>query len=365
MCKWFKYGIFVLAVVLFSIPAWSMGPEHEHEGGVKGLTERLEKVENALEKAGITFSGAVEAEATYVDEDGETETSDLVLATVELGVDINPAKHVSGHVLFLFEEDDTEDVTVDEGFIRLDGEDVIPFYLNVGRLYVPFGYFESHFISDPLTLELAETQESAVVAGYSTDMFEISIGLFNGDVNETDDEDDHIDDLVASAMFTLPENNTFGLMVGASYINNISESDTLEGEDGVDSDINTIAENVGGFSAFISASLYEKLFLEVEYVTALDSFEAEELGFDGGNRMEPSAYNIELAYLLTDDIELALRYAGSSDAGDLLPEKQYGAVVNWSFLDGVSLGLEIQHGEFDTPTDSDVLTMTAQLALDF
>jgi hypothetical protein len=361
----FKYGIFILAVVLFSIPAWSMEPAHEHEGGVKGLTERIEKVETALEQAGITFSGAVEVEASYVDEDGENETSDLTLATVELGVDINPVKHVSGHVLFLFEEDDTEDVTVDEGFIRLDGEDVIPFYLNIGRLYVPFGYFESHFISDPLTLELAETQESAVVAGYATDMFEISIGLFNGDVNETDDDDDHIDNLVAGAMFTLPENNTFGLMVGASYISNISESDTLEGENGVDSDNNTIDENVGGFSAFISASLYEKFFLEVEYVTALDSFEAGELDFDNGKRMEPSAYNIELAYLLTDDIELALRYAGSSDAGTLLPEELYGAVVNWSFLDGVSLGLEIQKGEYDRPTDKDELTMTAQLALEF
>ncbi len=363
MYKWFKHGIFVLAVILFSTPTWSMGPVYEHEGGVKGLTERIENVEKLFDKSGITFSGTVEIEASYVDEDDGNETSDLVLSTVELGVDINLAKYVSGHVLFWFEEDVTEGVTVDEGFIRLDGEDVIPFYLDVGRLYVPFGYFESHFISDPLTLDLAQTQETAVVAGYSTDMFEIAIGLFNGDVNETDDDDDHIDDLVASAMFTLPKNNTFGLIFGTSYISNISESGNLEGEDGVD--LNTIAEDVEGFSTFISASLYEKFFLEVEYVTALDSFEAGELGFDGGNSMKPSAYNIEVAYLLTDDIELALRYAGSSDAGDLLPEELYGTVVNWSFLDGIALGFEIQNCEFDTPNDSDVLIMTAQLALKF
>jgi hypothetical protein len=82
-----------------------------------------------------------------------------------------------------------------------------------------------------------------------------------------------------------------------SYISNIAESDFLEVEDGVDVAVKTINKNVKGLGAFISAGLYEKLLLEIEYIAAMDSFEAGELVFDGGNRMEPSAYNIELVYI--------------------------------------------------------------------
>ncbi|MBW1959235.1 MAG: LbtU family siderophore porin, partial [Deltaproteobacteria bacterium] len=144
----------------------------------QGLPERVRRIEEKmaqkqegiLEKWAdkITLSGVIEAEAGYEDYDydnpatNDEDSSDITLATVELGVDVDITKHVKGHVLFLWEEDDTEPVDVDEGFITLDGADVVPLYLNVGKLYVPFGNFESHFISDPLTLELGETRESAL-----------------------------------------------------------------------------------------------------------------------------------------------------------------------------------------------------------
>ena len=107
-------------------------------------------------------------------------------------------------------------VVVDEGLIIIDGEDVIPFYLNAGKIYVPFGNFESHFISDPLTLELGETRESAVKVGFANDMFDLCMAVFNGDINETDEDDDHIESWVASGTFTLPEGavSGLGLMVG-------------------------------------------------------------------------------------------------------------------------------------------------------
>lgn len=355
----------ILAVVMIGTPSWAMGPVQE--GGVKGLSERVAQVESALEKMGVVLSGVIEVEAAYTDDERETgETSDITLATVELGVDVNPFKHVSGHVLFLFEEDDTEQVEVDEGFIRLDGEDKLPLFLQAGRQYVPFGYFESHFISDPLTLELGETRESSVVAGYTHDMFEIALGVFNGDVNETGENDDHIDGYVASATFTLPGENAVGLMAGVSYISSIGESDNLQDADGIDTDAgNTIADHVPGLAAFISANYKEKVFLELEYVTATEEFNAGELGFDGGTDAQPSAYNVELAYLFTDRLEAGIRVGGADDAGAFLPEKLYGAVVNYALFDNLSLGLEYQHGEFDTANDEEITTVTAQLALEF
>ncbi|MEE8300436.1 MAG: LbtU family siderophore porin [Desulfatiglandales bacterium] len=176
--------------------------EQRHYHSVKGLAERLKKMEAEMEEGPPLgawpdrielsgLSGLIEVEASseaidHVDPAVDDErSSDIVLATVELGVDADIAKHVKGHILFLFEEDDTEPIEVDEGIISIDGEDVLPLYLNAGTMYVPFGRFESHFISDPLTLELGETRESAVLGGFANDWVELSLGTFNGDIDET------------------------------------------------------------------------------------------------------------------------------------------------------------------------------------
>lgn len=119
--------------------------EPEDPRSVQGLADRVRKVEKKLRDTPllgewskrITISGLLEAEASYEDKDFEAankddeDSSDLTLATLELGVDADIAKHVSEHALLLWEEDDTEPVDLDEGYITLDGEDVLPMYLNV------------------------------------------------------------------------------------------------------------------------------------------------------------------------------------------------------------------------------------------
>jgi len=210
-------------------------------GGVTSIEDRLKTLEESTwrEVPGdkwydrIQISGLIEAEAGYSDIDSadpqvDGATSDIALATVELAADAEIAPHVSGHLIFLWEEDDTEPVDIDEGFIILDGGDMLPLFLNAGKMYVPFGYFESHFITDPLTLELGETRESAVHVGFTNDMLDLSVAAFNGDVQEIGD-DDHIDDWVANAQWRLPQESIpgFGLVIGTSYISNIAESDAL------------------------------------------------------------------------------------------------------------------------------------------
>jgi hypothetical protein len=357
-------------------PADRQAAGEVHEGssiGVKGLADRVRRVEQQLKDKPLfgawadrlTFNGVIEAEAAYEDIDfddpgqEDEDSSDIALATVELGIDADIAKHVGGHVLFLWEEDDTEEVVVDEGFIILDGEDVLPMYLNAGKMYVPFGYFESHFISDPLTLELGETRESAVKVGFANDMFDLCLTGFNGDIDETGD-DDHIKGYVGSATFTLPEKTLpdLGLMAGVSYISNIADSDGLEGET-----TGEVDDYVGGLGSFVSVSYLERFFVEAEYVGALDSFEAGELSFDGGEELEPKTWNIELAVVPVEQLELALRYEGGDDLGDLLPETQYGAAVTYSLFENTALAVEYLHGEFENDDERDAVT--AQLAVEF
>lgn len=329
----------------------------------QGLGEWLGKIE---------LSGLIEIEANYEDLDpdqGSSEdSSDLTLATVELGIDADFVKHVSGHVLLLWEEDEEDDhLIVDEGFIRLDGENVLPLYLQAGKMYVPFGNFDSFFISDPLTLELGETRESAALFGYANDMIDLSIGVFNGDID--DGGDSHLEDLVASAVYTMPEGAVEGLELaaGISWISNIADSDALGDmvNDSLDSEID---DKVGGFGAFVTATLNERWTLIAEYVGALDDFEVGELKgeddeFDTAERYQPKTWNVELGCAVTDALEVAVKYEGGDDLGGLLPDSQYGIVAAYGLLENTTLAVEYMHGEFENDDERDLLT--AQLAFEF
>jgi len=357
------------------LPGESRSGEKEHYHGVKGLADRVHRIEDQMREGllgdwakRISLSGLIEVEAGYEDLDfdnpawSDEDSSDIALATVELGVDVDIATHVKGHVLFLWEEDDTEPVDIDEGIIIIDGEDVIPLYLNAGKMYVPFGKFESHFISDPLTLELAETRESAVKLGFANDTLDLCFGLFNGDIDETG-EDNHAETYFAGLTFSLPEEtiSNLSLLAGASFISNIADSDTLQDDDGVG--FATIEDYVGGVSTFVSLSSMDLFFLEIEYVGATESFEAGELGFDDGESYKPSAWNIELAYAVAEGLEIAIKYEGSDDCGDFLPERQFGSAVIYDLFENTSLALEYLYGEFENDDERNLFT--CQLAIEF
>ncbi len=93
----------------------------------------------------IDISGTIEVEAAGESTNfsntvlPDETASDITLATVELGIDTKITDNLSGHVLLLWEEDDTEPADIDEAFISIHGGENVPFYLDAGRMYVPFG----------------------------------------------------------------------------------------------------------------------------------------------------------------------------------------------------------------------------------
>ncbi|MBU4288740.1 MAG: LbtU family siderophore porin [Proteobacteria bacterium] len=316
-------------------------------------------------------SACIEVEAFYEDKNfhdpskRDTDASDLKLATVEFGFDVDIAKHVKGSLFFLYEEDDTDPIEIDEGVITIDGADVVPLYVDLGKMYVPFGRFESHFISDPLTLELGETNESAVVVGSRNDWVELSVGAFNGDIDETDEASfNHIDNYLASACFTLPEKTVpdFNLTAGISVISNIADSNNLQTV-GTGVSAATIKNHIGGFNTFIIASILDKYFFNAEYLGAIDDFEAGELSFDGGKAYRPEVWTIELACDIADGLNLAVCYEGSNDCGDFLPKKQFGGCVSYDLFKYTSVALEYLYGKYENKDTRHL--MTTQLAIEF
>ena len=373
----------VFAVFLFSGSALAQEMSKEELiKELKALKERTKSLEEALaipEKEdedvedleeyiqGIEFSGTIEVEAGYEQikpkGDVKEESSDLTLATVDFAVDALINDGMRTHILFEYE--DGEDVIVDEAIIHYQAKEVCvpdlscnsPWYANIGRLTIPFGYFESLFISGPLTEDLGETKETAVIAGIYNPFINIAAGVFNGDIDKAGNND-RIESYVAACTFTIPEDVSpnAGLMIGVSYISNIADSDELA--DFFDEELGTdeIIEYVAGFSSFLSVSLMDRFFFEAEYVSAVESFEEDK-------NFEPKAWNFEVAFIPIEDVEVAVRYGGSSDTLNFLPDTQVGICGIYEIFNNTYIGLEYLYEEFEN--DDEVVTITTQLAVEF
>jgi hypothetical protein len=341
-------------------------------GGVKSLEERMERLEEAFDQMDgadkwyerFQVDGLIEVEAgfgrTAFDDPAQDDekTGDVDLATVELAIGAKISDHADAFVLFKYEE---QELFVDEGFITLTGTDSFPAYLIAGRQYIPFGNFESHFITDPTTLLLGETNEGALVLGYRPfgDIVDISVGVFNGKVDEAGS-----DDLVSNYTGRIAVAPREGITFGASYTSNLAAADAFA--DQVQSDLKGY---VAGWSLFATATLFERLTLSAEYLAALEAFEAGEI-YDEGDTVKrrPAAWNVELGYGFSDRWQAALRYVGSLDgdagSGEFLPKTQYGAVVNWGLFENTNVALEYLHSDFENDHQtSDAVTL--QLAVEF
>jgi hypothetical protein len=336
-------------------------------GGVQGLERRIQRIEEAVTRDvegenwwdRLQIGGLVEVEAGHesVDSGNETEsTGDVDLATVELYFDAKLHKHVDGHVLLKYEEDE---VFVDEGFVTLVGSEQYPAFLIVGRQYVPFGNFDSVFVTDPNTLLLAETNEGAATAGYrfAGETVGLAASIFNGKAKKTD-SDDTINGFTARIRYQPMED----LNLGASYTSNLSAADTFNG---FLVDPEGLGSLVGGWSLFATYRFLDRFTLIGEYAAAIESFNAGELyRADDPIERRPTSWNLEMAYAVLEHLEIGLRYGGSDDGGaEFLPETQYGAVVNWGIY-GCNLAFEYLRDDFEDDVRK-IDTFTTQLAVEF
>lgn len=349
--------------------------EENHYHSVRSLTDRVERLEGkggeelADSARKVDLSALVEvALSTARAKDGAgngTNSSDLSLATAQLNVDATINEYVNTHLALLYEEDPADsghnNVTLDEAIVAFSGGERWPIYANVGRMYVPFGNFASHFISDPLTLVMGETNDTAIVAGYANDIIDLNAGGFKGKVKESG-KSDQVNSAVASARFSLPKANKDGLAItgGISYLSNLATSDGLEAETIISGEV---AETVGGFSAYLSLAYAERFFVEAEYLGAMDSFVAGDLRFIDSQNRKPRAWNLEAAARLDEKTEVAMRYGGSEETGNFLADREYGAVLQYDIFAHTAITMEYLFQEFQDNSDNRQATM--QLAVEF
>jgi hypothetical protein len=312
------------------------------------------------------MSGLVEVEAGYVDGPDGSE-SDLAVATVELGLDAQVTPWVNAHDLFLHEEDADDPIEIDEAIVTIANPEVSPFSLAAGRMYVPFGNFDSALVSDPLTLEIGETRETAVQLGWLANGFHALAYGFNGDTN--DGGSDQIDGYGLSLGYSREaEGDSPGFDAGLSWISNLADSDSLQ-ETVTDPD--SLADAVAGWSAH--ATLHWRAFTLIgEYLSAADDFGAADLDFNGADA-RPSAWNLEVDYgfeIAGREAEVAVAWQGTDEALALeLPEQRWLAALSLDIHDQTTLAIEYAHdqdyGVSDGGSGEDSDTVTLQLAVEF
>ena len=228
---------------------------------------------------GVDVGVVLEIEGSFLNQ-GEEDSSDVTLATFELGIEAALMPGVGGVVALLWEEDDTEPLDLDVGTIHLGGTETIPVVLSAGKMYVPFGMYNSMMISDPMTLELGETRETAVGLAYENDLITVWAGAFSGDISKVK----RVENAVAAFAVSPIEI----LTVGAGYITDLGESD------GLTEGINEVLEAEGsydksaGFNVFVTLNL-DPFFVEAEYL--FGTFKA-----DGVDDRHLATVQLALAY---------------------------------------------------------------------
>jgi hypothetical protein len=337
------------------------------ERRIKYMEQRLQDQEKVLREQGhptFVWGGVLEVEAAYSDPYVGDSTSDVVLATAELGVGAQINAWVSGEITLLYEEDDT-DLEVDVATVTVAPPEGA-WSVTAGQLYVPFGSFETNLVSDPLTLEIGETRESAVQASIESSGLAGTFYVFNGSNKKDAGADDLVDNWGAALGYG-HEADGFSLSAGLGYINDIGDSDAIQ--DSLTS--NSVQDHVPGWTA--GAMIETGPFVVIgEYVAATEAFQATELDFNGRGA-EPKAWNIEAGYnfeLAGKGATFAVGYQGTDEALALeLPEERILAALSVDVLDNTTLSFEVANDKdyyvADGGTGESANTATAQLAVAF
>ncbi|MCP5420957.1 MAG: LbtU family siderophore porin [Gammaproteobacteria bacterium] len=344
----------------------------------EGAPQRVEKLEEDLgekltaeDKEGawyekIKVGGVVEVEAYYTSPYVGDSESDVVLSTFELGVESQVTDWVNVGASLLYEEDDT-DLEVDVAYATLANADVTPVFVTAGQIYVPFGAYETALISDPLTLEIGETRETALQLGFDRNGLIGSVYVFNGD-NEKDGKN-RISSWGVNLNYTHALENG-DVAAGIGYLSDLGDSDSLQdvindnqGDNDTDFTGGWTLNVVGHFGSFS---------LIGEYLAAAEDFSATAVPWKQGGA-KPSAWNLEADYafrMFDKDATVAFAYQGTDEALALeLPKQRFLIGLSTEIFKNTSLSFEWAHDEdydaSDGGTGKSADSVVAQLAVEF
>ena len=214
-----------------------------------------------------------------------------------------------------------------------------PWSLTAGQQFLPFGVFDTRMFSEPLTLELGETNEIAVSLGWSSGG--LTTTLFGFGRNDDLEAADGIAGYGAAVSYTSEREET-GLALNLALTSNFSYSANVQGVLADTTANEGPADRIAGLSAH-AALRYGAATLIAEYVGALESYAFREMEF-AGRGAQPASWLLEAAWdfdVLGMDSTAALGYQATREALALeLPARRLLAVVSVQLREPFTLALE-------------------------
>ena len=107
------YPLMVAGLFLSATPSYAADASHNKLiNSLESRIKALEAINRTNKKVPvwsdkIAFAGLIELEAGYLKDYTDISSSDLVIATVQLGIQATINENISSEIVFLYEEDDT------------------------------------------------------------------------------------------------------------------------------------------------------------------------------------------------------------------------------------------------------------------
>jgi len=277
----------------------------------------------------LTFYGLLEVEYEYSKtklRDGGSIIENFDTEAVQIGLEAEFTGNLFGEFVLEIENDQKIRTFLDEGVIawELDSSAV-----KFGIQNLDFGEYYSHFVIGPM-LEFGETRKWSVTVEQ-----ELSENIdFIGYIFDNEGANASGDTGWGTTIEWVSEDEA--IRVGTGYLSDLRQSDDFFVEDYY---TNPTKVPAWSFYTLIGFESYE---ITAEMVTATDYFTFDD------DRMRPQAYNLEFAYFINYDFQIAARIEHSKDLMDA-PEWQSGVAITWLFGKHLILSVEYLHGAFDNP----------------
>lgn len=267
-------------------------------------------------------------------------TSDIgAKVDIDIGAFINP--YMMGYAQY---SASSSNIFLDQAFINVGNLDESPFYLTLGRIYLPSGNFGSVLVSSSLVRRLTRIRANAVSAGYAGNGVYMALYGFDGPASRKGNT--KIDQWGVNLQIdndVLP-NDYIRWVVGASYVNNIASAHDFP-QDGFD---DHLRDHVGYYNLRGGIGIGD-LQAQIEYVSAVKSFNNNVGGLQfNGHGALPKAIVYQLSYIFENSLigngpaSFGISYSTTQQAlwKNGLPRKQYGMAYKAEITEFVGFGIE-------------------------
>ena len=316
----------------------------------------------------IVLGGAFEGNFIMDDEStGSTDfNSSIGTAELETAAFINP--WVSGFVSLDYQNVPTvtgarnpqNTIYLNMGYATIGNLDESPFYLSMGKMYLPFGRYNTAMWTTPETKSLAQIQDTTTLLGFSKNGFYAEAFAYN---TYQTSQNAFSEEGGANLGYKITAGN-HPFEIGSSYISNIADSlgmrDTGFGNDsstdfeGFEVNDVDLAHDVPGANVYGSIGLGHFTLIG-EYVTATESFDPNDLTFNGEGAT-PRALQAELDYGFTaynKPSTVGFMYGETWESLALnLPKESYNAVASTSIWRDTMQAIEYSYNKNYSSNDS-------------